>query len=210
MNNEPLNFVYTTVQVATALNIGRSTVNKYARSLEEAGYVFTKDDKDHRAFTDHDILTFKALVDLLTRGAEYGSAVNSVVERYRRSPSSDSLAVVATPDSSGEVAMLNAKVDDLIRAVSLLSSKIDEIVDERVRDQVAAAAAGIGEQVNQVLEEVRSEQIQTNEKLDVLTSRIEAHGKRKKIPGIILNSKLHSSLQAPYTSSEGISLKSLV
>lgn len=133
----------------------------YARNLEEAGYVFTKDDKDHRGFTDHDILTFKALVDLLARRAEYGSAVNSVVERYRRLPNSDSVAVVATTDSRTEVAMLNAKVDELVQAVSLLSSKIDEIVDERVRDRVAAAASGISDQVNQVLEEVRSDRIRS-------------------------------------------------
>jgi ABC-type transporter Mla subunit MlaD len=87
--------------------------------------------------------------------------------------------------------MLNAKVDELVQAVSLLSSKIDEIVDERVRDQVAAAASGISDQVNQVLEEVRSDQARThqnlektNEKLDVLVSRIEAHGKRKKFLGL--------------------------
>ncbi|MBX4152305.1 hypothetical protein [Paenibacillus lautus] len=184
MNNEPLNFVYSTVQVANVLNIGRSTVNKYARSLEDAGYAFVKDDKERRAFTDHDIIAFRALLDLLDRGVEYASAINAVVERYKPYARSDSLAVVATPDSRPDVAMLNAKVDELVQAVSLLSSKIDKIVDERVRDQVAAAASGISDQVNQVLEEVRSERIQTNEKLDVLASRIEAHGKRKKFLGL--------------------------
>ncbi|VTR24368.1 Uncharacterised protein [Actinobacillus pleuropneumoniae] len=191
MSIEPLNFVYTTVQVANVLNIGRSTVNKYARSLEDAGYAFVKDDKERRAFTDHDIIAFRALLDLLDRGVEYASAINAVVERYKPYARSDSLAVVATPDSRSDVAMLNAKVDELVQAVSLLSSKIDEIVDERVRDQVAAAASGISDQVNQVLEEVRSDQARThqnlektNEKLDVLVSRIEAHGKRKKFLGL--------------------------
>ncbi|MEK5322685.1 hypothetical protein NSS94_26160, partial [Paenibacillus sp. FSL L8-0644] len=98
--------------------------------------MFTKDDKDHRAFTDHDIIAFKALLDLLARGAEYESAVNATVERYSRVYNSDSVSLVATPDSSTEVAMLNAKVDDLISAVAALSNRIDEIVDEKVRLQV--------------------------------------------------------------------------
>ncbi|HCY5602919.1 hypothetical protein P4H46_09745 [Paenibacillus glucanolyticus] len=184
MESNGFKHVYSTYQIADLLKIGRSTVNKYARNLEDAGYVFTKDEKERRAFTDHDIIAFRALLEFLDRGVEYASAINAVVERYKPYTRSDSLAVVATPDSRPDVAMLNAKVDELVQAVSLLSSKIDEIVDERVRDQVAAAASGISDQVNQVLEEVRSERIQTNEKLDVLASRIEAHGKRKKFLGL--------------------------
>ncbi|MBJ8190812.1 MULTISPECIES: hypothetical protein [Paenibacillus] len=187
MNSTPLNFIYSTVQVAKLLDIGRSTVNKYARSLENAGYVFTKDDKDHRAFTDHDIIAFKALLDLLARGAEYESAVNATVERYSRVYSSDSVSLVATPDSSTEVAMLNAKVDDLISAVAALSNRIDEIVDEKVRLQVAAAASGIGDQVNGVLEEVRQAQDRADQQLTEIAgavSRLELHGRRKRFFGL--------------------------
>lgn len=184
MNSNSLNFVYSTLQVATLLNIGRSTVNKYARSLEEAGYVFRKDDKDHRAFVNHDIVAFRALVDLLSRGAEYGSAVNAVVEQYSGHSDSDSLAVVATPGSRAEVATLNAKVDELIKAVAMLAGQVEQIVDDRVKQEVAAATASLGDQVNQVVQEVRSAQQQTDQKLDEMMSRIETHGKRKKFLGI--------------------------
>ncbi|KAA8787850.1 hypothetical protein EC604_28925 [Paenibacillus amylolyticus] len=184
MSNKPLNFVYSTVQVATLLNIGRSTVNKYARSLEEAGYVFTKDEKDRRGFTDHDIIAFKALVDLLTRGAEYESAISSVVARYSSVENSDSTAIVATPDSSKEVAMLHAKMDDLLKAVAMLSNKIDQVVDERVRIEVAAASEGINTQVTQVLNEIQQAQVRADRKLDEIASRVETHGKRKKFLGI--------------------------
>lgn len=184
MDSKPINFVYSTVQVATLLNIGRSTVNKYARSLEDAGYVFTKDEKDRRGFTDHDIIAFKGLVDLLVRGAEYESAVNATVERYSKALNSESVAVVATPDSSTEVAMLHAKMDDLLSAVAMLSGKIDQIVDERVRIEVAAASEGINTQVTQVLDEIRKAQDRTDQKLDEISSRVETHGKRKKFLGL--------------------------
>lgn len=184
MDVKPLNFVYSTVQLATTLKIGRSTVNKYARSLESAGYVFMKDEKEHRAFTDHDIIAFKALIDLLTRGAEYDSAVEATVSSYSRANNSDSVALVTTSDSKPEIAMLNAKVDDLISAVALLSSKIDQIVDERVRVEVAVATANIEDQVKYVLDDVRAAQDRTEQKIDEMVSRIELHGKRKKFLGI--------------------------
>ncbi|WP_145950340.1 hypothetical protein [Paenibacillus sp. Y412MC10] len=184
MSNNPLNFVYSTVQIATMLNIGRSTVNKYARSLEEAGYVFRKDEKDHRAFVNHDVVAFRGLLDLLSRGVEYGSAVNSIVEQYYVPENSEeSLAVVATPSRS-EVATLNAKVDQLIQAVATLASQVEQIVDDRVKSEVAAATASLGDQVNQVVQEVRLAQQQTDRKLDEVISRVETHGKRKKFLGI--------------------------
>jgi len=54
-------------------------VNKYARTLEEAGYAFAKDEKEHRAFVNHDKVAFCALLDFLNRGIEYQSAINAVV-----------------------------------------------------------------------------------------------------------------------------------
>lgn len=177
---EKMKYAYTTVQVATALNIGRSTVNKYARSLEEAGYYFVKDDKERRTFVDHDIVAFRAFLDLLHRGVEYDRAVKATVERYKWHEHSDALALSATPGSSADIATLNAKVDEMTQAMVMLTEKIDQIVDERVRSEVAAAAAGIGNQVNEVLGEVRAAQDRTDQKVDELLTRAELHGKRKR------------------------------
>ncbi|MDH2333074.1 hypothetical protein MHB54_17285 [Paenibacillus sp. FSL M7-0802] len=57
-------------------------VNKYARTLEEAGYAFAKDEKEHRAFVNHDKVAFCALLDFLNRGIEHQSAINAVVEQW--------------------------------------------------------------------------------------------------------------------------------
>ncbi|MEK3950418.1 hypothetical protein MHB46_18660 [Paenibacillus sp. FSL H7-0703] len=61
-------------------------VNKFARTLEEAGYAFAKDEKKHQAFVDHDIVAFSELLDFLNRGVEYQCAINAVVEQYRPIP----------------------------------------------------------------------------------------------------------------------------
>lgn len=184
MEKPNLEFIYGTHQVAQLLNIGRSTVNKYARSLEDAGYRFTKDEKERRAYTEKDIIAFRSLIDLLHRGVDYSSAINTVTERYNRALHSDSVAVIATSGSSHDIAMLNEKVDELMIAVSSLSERIDEIVSERVRSEVAATSAVLSQQVSEVLQEVREIQQQTDQKLDEMVSRLQTHGKRKKFLGL--------------------------
>lgn len=177
-------FVYSTQKVAVSLNIGRSTVNKYARSLEEAGYIFIKDGKEHRAFTEHDIITFRALTELLSRGVEYDRAINTIAERYKKSLQSDSVAVLATQNSSHDIAILNSRVEELISAVSMLSARLDQTIDERVKSEVSIVKDQLGQQINEVFLEVKTIQEETNQKLEEVISRIDTHGKRKKLFGI--------------------------
>lgn len=188
LSNQDLKYLYNTAQLATTLNIGRSTVNKYTRSLEEAGYEYLKDGYGHRSYAEHDIIALRALVELLARGVDYGSAIKDIVARYKPNSRSESLDLTATPGSSHHVAiadaMLTAKIDELMYVVTQLNGKINDIVDERVRNEVAAATAGISGQVNEVLNEVRTAQERTEQQLSELGSRIEQHGKRKKFLGL--------------------------
>lgn len=188
LSNFDLKYLYNTAQLATTLKIGRSTVNKYTRSLEDAGYEYLKDGYGHRSYAEHDIIALRALIELLARGVDYGSAIKDVVARYKPNSRSDSLDLTATPGSSHQVAIadatLMAKIDELTLVVSQLHGKINDIVDEHVRKEVAAATAGISSQVNDVLNEVRAGQERTEQQLTELGSRIDQHGKRKKFLGL--------------------------
>lgn len=184
MNSDKLEYLYSTHQLATTLDIGRSTVNKYTRSLEDAGYEFLKDNNGHRTYAEHDVITLRSLLELLARGVEYNSAIKAIVERYKPSFRSDDIVLPATLNSDSDLAIINDKVDQLIYAVTQLSERINDIVDERVRVEVSTAALEISGQVNQILDEVRSAQERTDQKLEDLGSRIEQHGKRKKFLGL--------------------------
>lgn len=190
MSNQPIEFVYNTHRIAQLLNIGRSTVNRYCRSLESAGYEFLKDN-GYRSFTEHDLSAFRALTELLARGMNYDTAIQTITEKYQRNNSQEvdsvSLAVAAhhlSDPTRQEVAILNQKVDELIGAVAQLSSRIDQIIDERVQGEVAAASQLLNEQVQNVVRQVQAAQEKTNQKLDEMLSRIETHGKRKKFLGL--------------------------
>jgi biotin operon repressor/gas vesicle protein len=176
--NQDLQYLYSTAQLALMLGIGRSTVNKYARSLESAGYVFLKDSNGHRTYSEHDIVALRALSELLTRGVEYDSAVNDVVARYKAVSHSESVLMVASSSSVSDVATLNEKVDELIYVVGQLNNRISEIVDERVRSEVASATAGISGQVQEVLTEVRAAQERSEQQFIELGSSSTASVRR--------------------------------
>ena len=184
MSNQDLKYLYSTSQLATTLNIGRSTVNKYARSLEEAGYEFLKDGNGYRTYAEHDIIAFRALAELLVRGVDYGRAIIDTVARYKPNSRSEAVVLPATLHSVQDAAMLAAKVDELLHIMGQLNGKISDIVDERVRNEVAAATAGINDQVHEVLNEVRVAQERTEQQLNDLGSRIDQHGKRKRFFGL--------------------------
>lgn len=184
MSNPDLDYLYSTAQVATTLDIGRSTVNKYVRSLEEEGYDFLRDSNNNRTYREHDIIVLRALVELLSRGVEYRRAINSIVERYKPLVRSESVDLVATSGSSHDLASISAKIEALTLIVGQLNEQINAVVDERVRSEVTAAAADLSGQVHGVLQEVRAAQERTEQQLSDLGSRIDQHGKRKKFLGL--------------------------
>lgn len=173
MNNSWVGHVYSTQQISDVLKVGRSTVNKYARSLEDAGYVFKKDENDWRAFTEHDLIMFRALVELLSRGVHYDSAIFSIVERYHTDSDRHYLPVAAI-SSSNTFLNLEEKFDAIVFAIQSLSN----CIDERVKSEVASATDQLCIQVNDMAEQVRETRESMDEKLDTLLCRIEKHGKR--------------------------------
>lgn len=184
LSNSDLKYLYSTAQLATTLKIGRSTVNKYARSMEEAGYAFLKDANGYRTYGEHDIIALRALIELLARGVDLNSGINDVVARYKPLSKSESVVMVAPSNSVQDVATLSAKMDQLLYVIEQLNDKINNIVDERVRSEVAVATAGINSEVYEVLNEVRAAQERTEMQLIELGSRMDQHGKRKKFMGL--------------------------
>ena len=128
--------MYSTQQVADTLNIGRSTVNKYARGLEKANYNFKKDEKVQRAFTEHDLVMFRALVELLSRCVHYDSAIKAISMRYKTDPDSHYVPIAAITDSTNFVKM-EEHPSAVMLAIQSLSKRIDKTIDTRVKSEVA-------------------------------------------------------------------------
>lgn len=168
--------VYTTQQIADTLSIGRSTVNKYARSLEDQGYAFTKGENGRRAFTEHDLIMFRALLELMDRGVKYDLAISTIVSRYAMNPDTKSSVV-----SSQNVSM-ESKLNDLTVAVQMLSERVESIIDDRVKSEVSLATERLNTQIPALSDQLRDSQEkaevvahETGEKLDTLLSRLDKY-----------------------------------
>ncbi|MQR84349.1 MerR family transcriptional regulator [Bacillus megaterium] len=72
---------YWTKEVADLLDINEGTVRKYARLMEQNGYVFHKNEHEQRGFFEEDILVLKRVKSLSkTSGVTLEDAVNAVIK----------------------------------------------------------------------------------------------------------------------------------
>jgi len=101
-------------------------------------------ENSYRSFTEHDVSAFRSLIELLARAVDYDNAIITVFEKYNIKSNSVSLAVAAhtySDQQHQEVAILNQKMDELLSSVSMLSERMDQIIDERVKSEVAVATS---------------------------------------------------------------------
>lgn len=122
---------YTTQQLAEVLQIGRSTLNKYSRSLEENGYIFIKGENEKRAYTEHDIVALRQLMAYFDRGMAYDSAIKSVASQYKRTGNTQ-IAIAATQQSIMSEALdnryvaLEEKLEKLVEMNKTLFVRLDD------------------------------------------------------------------------------------
>lgn len=141
--NSEIEITYPANKVAETINIGRSTLNKYSRSLEEHNYIFYKDERGNRAYTEHDIVTLRHLKELLDKSVTYDDAISTVAGKYRRELKSGSevsteVAIPATQHEghySRDIQMLKKELKESFQqmAAALQASmlQIPDPIEER-------------------------------------------------------------------------------
>jgi biotin operon repressor len=126
---------FTTQQVAENLGVGRSTLNKYCRSLEDEGYSFYKDDSNYRAYTEHDVMALRELKEILNKNLDYDSAIKTISIKYRRNINGINIATLATTEESrfetryielfDYIKRQDEKIDLLIQVNRQMAEKMD-------------------------------------------------------------------------------------
>nr|WP_189667129.1 DUF3967 domain-containing protein [Pseudomonas amygdali] len=75
---------YTTKQVADNLSVSTSAMRKWCLMLEDAGYVFERNEKNNRVFYDHDMLALRHLKKLTQEdGKSLENAIKAVSDMSR-------------------------------------------------------------------------------------------------------------------------------
>lgn len=104
---------YWSREISELLQIGDSTLRKWCQLFESLGYRFMKDDKDRRAFTDHDAIVFRHFKELTQdKGVALKVAAKAVIERFGEG-ATRSIAVGAT----SEIERYGGAMDTLLQHV---------------------------------------------------------------------------------------------
>lgn len=75
--------VYSSKQVAERLSLQPVTIRKYSQMLEDQGYIFTKDDKGWRLYSEDDIMSLQYLSNMRAAGKTLDVSVDYVATLYR-------------------------------------------------------------------------------------------------------------------------------
>ncbi|GEO28038.1 hypothetical protein AAC03nite_38230 [Alicyclobacillus acidoterrestris] len=126
---------YWSKQLAEHLNIGGSTLRKWALALEKAGYHFERDEHGNRAFLEHDALALKEFKSYLAAHMTIESAAALIAKKYGRDRNLNDIADHALPALPHDERMerLEAKIDQLMSELRQREEERNR-ADER-RDQ---------------------------------------------------------------------------
>lgn len=125
---------YWSGQLATHLNIGRSTLRKWALALEKTGYIFERDEHGNRAFLEHDAIALKAFKDCLTARMTIENAASFISEKYKREQGLQDIVpgALPVPTSTDErITKLEDKIDLLIDELRKHEAERDQAIERR-------------------------------------------------------------------------------
>jgi hypothetical protein len=99
---ETLEKTYWTKQVAKTLGISDGCLRGYCLELERNGYIFVKvkvgKDREHRVFTEHDVIALQKFQELIRQpGMKRSTAVQIVVKKYNLPDRSNGTEIVPNP-----------------------------------------------------------------------------------------------------------------
>lgn len=141
---------YTTKEISLTLDIGDSTLRKWAIALEKNGYQFIRNDQNNRLFVDADLVVlqhFKQLVQ--EHNTPLGNAAMLIVDRFGKGPFEPRTGIVPLEKDSSSSHDFNrsndrsdleiiAKIEELeerFKVQEEFNKKLIERLEERLNEQ---------------------------------------------------------------------------
>lgn len=118
---------YTTSEVAKRINISPVTVRKYAQLLEEKGYVYTRDHKGWRQFTNQDLGALEHISTLRHNNHfSVEESINQISSLYR-----DKFSVLPTDTALQE----ETSLEDFMKTQVEFNKKVLDRLDQQEKRQ---------------------------------------------------------------------------
>src|SRR5699024_7096802 len=134
--------VYSASDITALLDIKDSTLRKYCLMLEDKGYEFQKNNRDHRFFRDHDIITLRKFITLKDNGMSLEESAEGVVWWQKGNEDAVTDVAVRQAETRDVIERYNndmTEMTDMMRqqneTITELSAKIDkqqEYINDRL------------------------------------------------------------------------------
>jgi DNA-binding transcriptional MerR regulator len=139
-NNAPMR-VYGSKDLEAMLQVKPSTLRRYCKELEEAGYRFSKNERQQRGFFDSDVANLRHFISLVREGGlAYEEAAKIVVSRDSGSAlavsANEKMAVSDAKDkliTRQEMQELERKIEGLALMIQSGFEKLNQRMDEQDR-----------------------------------------------------------------------------
>ena len=139
-NNAPMR-VYGSKDLEAMLQVKPSTLRRYCKELEEAGYRFSKNERQQRGFFDSDVANLRHFISLIREGGlAYEEAAKIVVSRDSGSAlavsANEKMAVSDAKDkliTRQEMQELERKIEGLALMIQSGFEKLNQRMDEQDR-----------------------------------------------------------------------------
>lgn len=121
---------YSPKEISITLDIGDSTLRKWAIALEKSGYTFIRNDQNKRLFVDSDLVVLKHFQNLVKQhNMQLENAANLVVDRFGKGPSAVGTGT-ALADNKEEQRDLTRSNDEVIAQLLEHIKKQDDFNQE--------------------------------------------------------------------------------
>lgn len=177
-------------EVALHLDINKNTLRRWSMELEDAGYEFTRNDKNQRIYYDRDLVALNDMKKFLEKTQSLESAAKAVVKRSKDKVNTEKVLSVIEDDGD-KVAFTKDELEDFSRKIAeetamktaqLLMEKFNDSIEKRDRQLVQSMRQTLEEKhQQQQLEQQRLLEIATaKEEKNSIWSRLFGFGKKEK------------------------------
>src|SRR5699024_3352686 len=147
--------VYSASDITALLDIKDSTLRKYCLMLEDKGYEFQKNNRDHRFFRDDDIITLRKFITLKNNGMSLEESAEGVVLWHKGNEEEVTDVTVSQTDTRDVIERYNddmTEMKDMMRQqneiINELSAKIDkqqEYIEQSIKKRDEQLVLAINE-----------------------------------------------------------------
>lgn len=131
---ESLEKAYSTKEISTILDIGDSTLRKWAASLEKNGYMFVKNEHNHRLFVERDIIVFIQFKKLIKEAnMPLDSASKLMIKRLEEESFSTRTEVAPSLErrSNERMDTINEKILNHIHKQESFNQKLIDVIQQQ-------------------------------------------------------------------------------